>query len=497
MDHREAGQGTPFDSMTHETMLAWLDKANSGAIQGASDRLLSAATEIRKIAEDLKVRPQTVEWKGEGATAFRTWGADLANATLRLGDYSEGASKWLAQASDALASAQVAIPRTDAGAQANLDAAKAARNDPDASAIEKKSLETLLAAKESNRQEAAAEMRRLAQSYQFSASQMDGLEKPVFPPPPGEFVPDRKETISDGETWGSTGSGPGGHSGSSRTTYGSSASTSDINGVLGSSIPHGLKVPVHSDTPVDMEIDGVATLPPTSSTNTVTPSVPPTTGNAEGVLPPRLMNTPRPFGGGPIPLQGPVAGGKAVSGLRPPALPGQGGLTAGPASRLPREGGIIGGRPLRKPLDGRPEVCPVARWSVARDRTLVVHPWGMVLGWEALEAAKVALSVAVAWLARPAVWWEGALNRLAVRAGARSHPGARAWCETPHPRRAAVAAVPVVVASQYSGLANRVATRVSGRTTSLRTRRPGSKVVSASFRLSSTDQSVPAKDSDA
>ncbi|WP_327118066.1 hypothetical protein OG206_20305 [Streptomyces sp. NBC_01341] len=334
-------------------MLAWLDKANSGAIQGASDRLLSAATEIRKIAEDLKVRPQTVEWKGEGATAFRTWGADLANATLRLGDYSEGASKWLAQASDALASAQVAIPRTDAGAQANLDAAKAARNDPDASAIEKKSLETLLAAKESNRQEAAAEMRRLAQSYQFSASQMDGLEKPVFPPPPGEFVPDRKETISDGETWGSTGSGPGGHSGSSRTTYGSSASTSDINGVLGSSIPHGLKVPVHSDTPVDMEIDGVATLPPTSSTNTVTPSVPPTTGNAEGVLPPRLMNTPRPFGGGPIPLQGPVAGGKAVSGLRPPALPGQGGLTAGPASRLPREGGIIGGRPVAQ-ATGRP-----------------------------------------------------------------------------------------------------------------------------------------------
>ncbi|MEU1487069.1 translation initiation factor IF-2, partial [Streptomyces sp. NPDC005752] len=59
--------------MTHETMLAWLDMANSGAIQGASDRLISAAKEIREIAEELKVRPQTVEWKGEGATAFRTW----------------------------------------------------------------------------------------------------------------------------------------------------------------------------------------------------------------------------------------------------------------------------------------------------------------------------------------------------------------------------------------------------------------------------------------
>ncbi|WP_329037797.1 hypothetical protein OHT61_12405 [Streptomyces sp. NBC_00178] len=339
--------------MTHETMLAWLDKANSGAIQSASDRLLSAATEIRKIAEDLKVRPQTVEWKGEGATAFRTWGADLANATLRLGDYSEGASKWLAQASDALASAQVAIPRTDAGAQANLEAAKAAHNDPDASAVEKKSLETLLAAKESNRQEAAAEMRRLAQSYQFSASQMDSLERPVFPPPPGEFVPDRKETIAEGETWEPTGSGSGGHSGSSKAAYSPSTSVSDTNGVPGSSITHGFKAPVHAGTPVDMEIDGVATLPPTSATNTVTPSVPPTTGNAEGVLPPSPMNTPRPFGGGPIPLQGPSAGGKAVSGLRPPSLPGQGGLTAGPASRLPRDGGITGGRPVAQ-ATGRP-----------------------------------------------------------------------------------------------------------------------------------------------
>lgn len=116
MDHGESGSGTPFESMSHEEMLAWLDQANSGAIQGAADRLVSAAAEIRKIAEDLKVRPQWVEWKGEGADAFRTWSADLANSTLRLGDYSEGASKWLTQASNAIASAQAAIPRTQAGA---------------------------------------------------------------------------------------------------------------------------------------------------------------------------------------------------------------------------------------------------------------------------------------------------------------------------------------------------------------------------------------------
>ncbi|MEV7102809.1 WXG100 family type VII secretion target [Streptomyces atroolivaceus] len=340
--------------MTHETMLAWLDMANSGAIQGASDRLVSAAEEIRKIAEELKVRPQAVEWKGEGATAFRTWSADLANATLRLGDYSEGASKWLAQASDALASAQVSIPRTEASAQANLDAAKAARNDPDASAVEKKSLDTLLAAKESNRQEAAAQMRKLAQSYALSASQLDGLEKPAFPPPPGAIVPDRKEAVIDGDTWAPAGSGSGANSDTKKPAYASAGTAFGAVEVSGASIPHTSKAPVHSDTPVRMEIDGVATLPSTPSTNAVTPPGLSTAGKADAVLPLGPMTTGRVLGSGSTPLQGPGVGGKGTaSGIRPPSLPGQGGLPAGSTSRPPRDDGITGGRPVAQ-APGRP-----------------------------------------------------------------------------------------------------------------------------------------------
>jgi hypothetical protein len=126
------GGSTPFENMSHEQMLAWLDRANAGTVQAAADRLVAAAKEIRKIAEELKVRPQWVEWKGEGADAFRTWSADLANSALRLGDFSEGAGQWLARASDAIAQAQVSIPRDAGSAQANLDAARSARNDPDA-----------------------------------------------------------------------------------------------------------------------------------------------------------------------------------------------------------------------------------------------------------------------------------------------------------------------------------------------------------------------------
>lgn len=345
MDHKEAGQGTPFDGMTHETMLAWLDMANSGAIQGASDRLVSAAAEIRKIAEELKVRPQTVEWKGEGATAFRTWSADLANATLRLGDYSEGASKWLARASDSLASAQVSIPRTDASAQANLDAAKAARNDPDASAVAQKSLETLLAAQEANRQEAAAQMRKLAQSYALSASQMDGLEKPVFPPPPGAIVPDRKDVIVDGETWGAPESSSGGGSGTQASGYASVASESGVEGTSHRSGTSPTSVSIHSGAPVGMEIDGVATLPSSVSANTVTPPLVP--GKADGALSPGPMAVPPTLVG---PRQSAATSGKAaVPGLRPPTLPRQSGDTGGLTGRPRRDAGITGGRPVAQP----------------------------------------------------------------------------------------------------------------------------------------------------
>ncbi|MEV5159621.1 hypothetical protein [Streptomyces sp. NPDC053728] len=352
MDHKEAGQGTPFDSMTHETMLAWLDMANSGAIQGASDRLVSAAEEIRKIAEELKVRPQAVEWKGEGATAFRTWSADLANATLRLGDYSEGASKWLAQASDSLASAQASIPRTDASAQANLDAAKAARNDPDASAVAQKSLETLLAAKEANRQEAAAQMRKLAQSYALSASQMDGLEKPAFPPPPGAIVPERAVGYGGSETYGGPAGGRGAVEGEGairEVTRHSESSQATGSGSQGAPESSAVRVPPHLETPVSMEVNSTATLPQSSPTPSVSQPGPPVTGRPDGGLPSGLTVPPA-FGGGSRSVPGPFGSARSSGpGVRPPSLPGQGVSGSGPASRTPRDAGITGGRPVAQP----------------------------------------------------------------------------------------------------------------------------------------------------
>lgn len=344
---------TSFEDMPHEQMLEWLDQANSGAVQGAADRLASAATEIKKIAEDLKIRPQMVDWKGEGANAFRTWTADLANATLRLAEYSDGASMRLADASDAIALAQVTIPRTHAGAQANLDAALAARNDPDASAVARTSAETLLAEKEANRQEAAQAMKKLAEAYELSNDRITGLEVPKFPPPPKAFVPDKDETgVNDSQDYSRSGGSTGGVAGGA-TAYAkapeSAAGATAIPGMAQSPSSPGTSVL----RPVDMEIDSVATLPDAPTVPSATPPSMPAGGKPDG-LPPVIGGAP------PVVARGPglppmVSGGGKTTGTSRLPMPSATNTTPGPIGRPSGQTGIVGGRQVPQ-SSGKPTV---------------------------------------------------------------------------------------------------------------------------------------------
>ncbi|WP_328910435.1 hypothetical protein OG230_13470 [Streptomyces sp. NBC_00234] len=349
---------TSFEDMPHEQMLAWLDQANSGAVQGAADRLASAATEIKKIAEDLKIRPQMVDWKGEGATAFRTWTADLANATLRLAEYSDGASMRLADASDAIAQAQVTIPRTHAGAQANLDAALAARNDPDASAVARTSAETLLAEKEANRQEAAQAMKKLAEAYELSNDRITGLEVPKFPPPPKAFVPDSEERAFGAEGYAREGGAAGGTTGGVAGGPTAYARTPESTGGA-TAIPGMAQAPSSSGTsvlrPVDMEIDSVATLPDAPTVPSATPPSLPAGGKTDGGLPPVIG------GGPPVVARGPglppmvSGGGKSTGTSRLPMPPATNTTGPGPLGRPSGQTGIVGGRQV-PPSSGKPMV---------------------------------------------------------------------------------------------------------------------------------------------
>jgi hypothetical protein len=349
------GGGTSFDGMSHEQMLAWLDQANSGTVQAAADKLVAAAKEIRKIAAELKIRPQWVEWKGEGADAFRTWAGDLANSTLRLADFSDDSAKWLSQASDAIATAKVSIPRDMPSASTNLAAAKANHNDPDAAAVASKStaeMEALKANREKVRQEAAAEMRKLAQAYDVSATQMNSLERPKFPPPPASIGYD--EGTRDLARPGTGGTGGTGGTSGGRAVSGAGDSGGTVTGHAltpgrSSDVGADIKVPVEHHRPVDIdrpthvEIDSVDTLPETRRPVTPGPGpVGPTTpARPDAILPPPTTGVIPPTstsgrGGGRVPTVS-GGGGKSITGGRTPFAPGQGG------TNVPRGRGITGG----------------------------------------------------------------------------------------------------------------------------------------------------------
>ncbi|GHC49104.1 hypothetical protein GCM10010349_13200 [Streptomyces flavofungini] len=341
--------GTSFESMSHEQMLAWLDQANSGHVQAAADRLVAAATEIRKIADELKVRPQWVRWKGEGATAFRTWSGDLANSTLRLGDFSEESAKWLARASEAIATAQASIPRDKGDAQANLKAAQANPNDPDARAVGSKSadeLERIAAGKEKVRQEAAAEMRKLGQAYQLSAEQLEGLERPRFPRVPVDMRP--------GPSWRINAVSPGDDGGTVPTAGG-------LGGVPAGSAPLGESVrpPVAAsgpggaggspDTPTGMGPRPVPPVPDAVGVQVDSTQTLPDVPSAPSSSPPGVPSTPvRPDGmTQPIGLFPPPSGRRLSPPMNAVKRPGPGPVGPGGRSLLPPRDGPVGPPPGR------------------------------------------------------------------------------------------------------------------------------------------------------
>lgn len=389
MPGRGTGGGTSFEDMSHEQMLAWLDRANSGTVQAAADRLVAAAKEIRKIAEELKVRPQWVEWKGEGANAFRTWAGDLANSTLRLGDFSEGAAKWLGETSGAIAQAQASIPRDAGSAQANLDAAQSARNDPDAAAVGTKSvseLAALAAHKEEVRQQAAAQMRKLGQTYAWSATQIDALERPRFPPPPKAFVPTDSRSIGHDDTETRPGNSVRGASLSGTVSAAhlaqgreGPASAPDLRQSQGTASP-AHHTPVDVEQPTRMAVDSVATLPQSPPPPTAAAGGQPGPEPVNGGATPQTGITPPVFGSrAGTPVNSPAEQGRTPGMGRMPSQPGQG-PTPNPV-RMPSgsSDGIVGGRPVMPPA-GRPTGA-IPRGTVVGGESAVTRgPMGPTTG---------------------------------------------------------------------------------------------------------------------
>ncbi|WP_406731859.1 hypothetical protein [Streptomyces sp. NBC_01794] len=350
-------QETDFHSKTHDELLAMIEGTKAESAAELAKKLSKAASKITEVGEGLKSHMTRVVWEGEGGKAFRDWGHEAAMATLELGKYSKEASSWLQDVAAAIATAHSSIPKKDGSletqaseAKENLAAARKAHS-PDDTSTYSTQLATAQAGMEKRRLEAADQMRRLAQTYTHSGEQIMSLHPPEFPPPPGRFVPPPSKYVDSSQHVG--GSGTADRQRSSVDSYSKSErSVSPANETSAKTNVPPVTVSPHTavpDRPVDMEIDSVATLPPsTSTTPSITPGLVPSAGRPEGpgIVPPGII--PSTFGGKNTAMPNTPAAGRAFPGARGLVPPGQAGIN----SRMPREG-IVGGRPVT-PNTGRP-----------------------------------------------------------------------------------------------------------------------------------------------
>ncbi|MEV5933748.1 hypothetical protein AB0L56_13650 [Streptomyces sp. NPDC052079] len=356
--------------MTHEQLAALLDSASSESASHLATKLSKASSTITGIGDDLMTYVKGLEWQGEGGDAFRNWGGQSAAATLRLGQYAEVASRWMATVAQAVAEAKAAMPATSETTQAKADLADArktlaaaqdpgARNDPDARQLAQTAQSDATAAQqrmEAARAEAIQQLRKLAQTYEYSAQQVNSVPPPTFAPPADHL--ESKEWRSTGRdiavsggpsaaTTPSPGVGaPEGRTGAPATApAGTYAAPSG-----GVPTSHGEHTPTR---PAAMEIDGVATMPDSRS-----PA-------PHSLAPPQAITGSRADVGHtsqPVIVPPTMPGRSHVSGSsgpqqitptpRPSLLPGQG-TPAGNRLRVPGETGIVGGRPV-VPGAGRP-----------------------------------------------------------------------------------------------------------------------------------------------
>lgn len=353
-------QHTDFESMTHAQLAAMLASANSEGAYELAAKLSKAASTITKIGDDLMTYVKGLEWQGEAGDTFREWGGQTASATLHLGEYAEVASRWMGIVSQAIAEAKAVMPDTSetTAAQADLRNAEkslaatkepGARNDPDSKKLAQTAQSDATAAQgriDAARYEAVQQMRKLAQAYQQSAAQVNSVEPPTFVPP-AERLDDRWRKAEYVSPVGFQGT-----SGDSSVAYAQTENgrRSSQHALTQMTAQGHTQNPDNRSEPVSMGIDGLSTLPDSS-----TPGLPAPTANGpaqRGEAPSVAQPSPIPHssnGGGKQPGQSNP--GRVPSTMKPSLLPGQGSTNAG-GTRMPRENGIVGGRPV-PPASGR------------------------------------------------------------------------------------------------------------------------------------------------
>lgn len=351
---------TDFESMTHEQLAALLKSASSEGASLLATKLARASSTITAIGDDLMTYVKGLEWQGEGGDAFRDWGGQSAAATLHLGQYAEVASRWMTTVAQAVAEAKAAMPPTSETTQAKADLADArktiaaaqdpgARNDPDARKLAQTAQSDATAAQqrmEAARAEAIQQLRKLAQTYEYSAQQVNSVPPPTFSPPARHLDakewrrPDQAVAVAGGPSTATTSSPYVGGSGGPSGTPGATPSGTFAASSGASSASPG----DHTfSRPAAMEIDGATTMPDSHSPAPNNPAQPqPLTGSRSDV-----GHTSQPVVVPPtMPSRSGGSGSQQITPTARSSFPPSQGTPGGGRLRVPGETGIVGGRPV-------------------------------------------------------------------------------------------------------------------------------------------------------
>ncbi|OII69142.1 hypothetical protein [Streptomyces sp. CC77] len=315
-----------FEGKSLDALYAMIRSAKPGDLTKAGNALEAASPQIIKIATDLRVYFDKVQWEGAGGDGFRLWGADMVSETLKLSDFTTTVGQEMQRAGQALSEAQKSMPEPAGQCYADPEKEQARIKDETGPKL----------------QEAIRQMERLTSYYKTAKTRMESEEEPQFAPP-------TLDIRADGTPYGGGASGTQG--GGASSPYSSGAGPSPGTAQYGASGPS-LTWPTSAgpgDSPSSAFPEqrasgpGAVTLPEervgTNLDSVVMTPVQEPVGR--GGTPPAPTQPTGPGPGGPtvLPPVAPVSGPQ--TGSLPPRGPGAPGIGA-PRGPLPGGTGPVG-----------------------------------------------------------------------------------------------------------------------------------------------------------
>ncbi|WP_329175747.1 hypothetical protein OG754_21875 [Streptomyces decoyicus] len=166
---------TNFENMSHHDLYAMVADGDHMQIGLMGTALVDAGKEISRITKDLEAYAKQVHWQGDGAQAFDDWTKTTAAESHKLGHYARSTGEAMVEAASALGQAKL-MPKPPA-----------LRNFVETDPGKANGVTALT--KDPAREDALAEMNRLASYYRTAQQKIAGQEAPNFQPASG-FVPE-------------------------------------------------------------------------------------------------------------------------------------------------------------------------------------------------------------------------------------------------------------------------------------------------------------------